>query len=59
MTLTEYFDPYNIDHIKAYRHLEKYGFWPEDFIPEDIEIENNWQISLLNKMAKAWIHYMI
>jgi len=55
MTLTEFFDPYSVEHLKAYRHLEKVGTWPPGFIPEKTDVEPYWQVSISNKMAKAWI----
>lgn len=37
MKLQDWFDPYNIDHIKAYDHLQKTGTWPEGFVSAGIE----------------------
>jgi hypothetical protein len=55
MTIYEFFDPYNMDHIEAYQHLGKTGHWPEGFLPENIEIAPLWQIRILEKLANAWI----
>jgi len=53
--LVEWFDVNNFDHIKAYNHLLIHGCWPEDFLPEDIEIPNVWQVGLANKLANAYV----
>lgn len=54
MKITDFFDPYNMEHIKAYNHLTTYGFWQEGFLPEDIEYPNGSEILLAFKMAGAW-----
>ena len=53
MKISQWFDANNIGHLKAYRHLERNGFWPTGFIPEDIEFENGWHILVLSKLADA------
>ena len=58
MTLHEWFDPYDYEHIRAYRQLEQHGFWPEGFIPDHIEIGRLWQVELTAKMAEAWLNAM-
>ena len=55
MTILEFFDPCNLDHLKAYRHLERTGCWPAGFVPEDITFPNCWQISLVGIMASKWL----
>ena len=55
----EWFDPNNINHIKAYSHLQKTGFWPTGFTPENIYIENGWQTILAFKIANMWIKYKL
>jgi hypothetical protein len=32
MNLADFFDPNNIEHIRAYRHLENTGSWPKSFL---------------------------
>jgi hypothetical protein len=56
-TIVDFFDPYNVEHLKAYRHLEKTGSWPKDFIPDELMdgINIAWQVELLGKMSKAWL----
>ena len=57
--LIEWFDPYNRDHVAAYRHLQTTGFWPEGFIPPGMEIPTYWNISVIGKLADAWINHML
>ena len=58
MTLYEWFDPYDYEHIRAYRYLERNGFWPEGYIPDHIAIGNLWQVEIGAKMAEAWMNAM-
>lgn len=55
MKISQWFDANNISHLNAYRHLERKGFWPAGFIPDDMEFENGWQILVLSKLADAWL----
>jgi hypothetical protein len=59
MTIVQWFDPENIQHIKAYKHLMVTGVWPEGFIPRGIEFPPTWQIELIGKMANLWIDSVI
>jgi len=56
---SDWFDPWNINHIKAYRHLQTVGMWPEDFIPKDIYMDIYWQLNIHRKMAELWVGSMI
>jgi len=59
-TFTEWFDPHNIEHIKAYRHLQQEGAWPSTFIkPSSALLETNWQILLAFKMANEWVKWKL
>jgi hypothetical protein len=55
MTITEFFNPHNVDHMVAYDHVMATGRWPEGFIPEGTVFSSVWQVELLGKMAYAWI----
>jgi len=59
MKIEEWFDPTDIEHIRAYVHLESTGCWPQDFIPADVEFNPPWQIRLTAKMAHFWKEHMI
>lgn len=54
-----WFDPYNMDHIAAYLHLQDNGRWPVGFLPNDVTCENLWQITIANKLADAWVKHMV
>jgi hypothetical protein len=61
MNIVEFFDPYNIEHIRAYRHLQEQGMWPVGFIPENVKkspVPSGWTILMVNKIADAWIDHM-
>ena len=53
--LCEWFDVSNIDHLKAYRHLEQHGSWPEGFIPENVNRNHMSTIVILGKLAGAYL----
>jgi len=59
MSLCEWFDPNNIDHLHAYHILQTTGNWPPNFVPKDIRIENGWQIIIASKLADEWIDYKL
>ena len=60
-TVTEFFDPYNVEHLKAYDHLCQTGSWPKGFLPEGIapgcvgKVEVDHLIEVVNNMANAWM----
>lgn len=59
MTITDYFDPEQISHIRAYQHLKDRGQWPEGFVPEDCEFVVGWQFDLAFKIANTWVEQML
>jgi hypothetical protein len=58
MDIIEFFDPYNKDHIKAYREMEQTA-WPKGFLPKDIYISEGWDIRIKNKIVNAWINHIL
>ncbi len=60
IALEDWFDPYDYEHIRAYRHLEQTGSWPEGFIPEMVTIRSDgiWHILIPAKMAQEWMKQM-
>lgn len=59
MTIIEFFDPYNIEHLKAFKYLMDTEIWPIDFyeeIPDNIEFPVNWKIILAGEMAYCWVN---
>jgi len=58
MTIVEFFNPMEIEHIKAYRYFEEHCHFPVGFAPDDIEYPKLWQVSLISKLAQYWIKYI-
>lgn len=56
--ITEWFDPHDLQHMKAYAILVDSGEWPEGFITDKTTFPNNWQIYLAYKLADAWMEHM-
>jgi len=57
MTITEWFDIHNPDHLQAHDCLVKEGSWPKDFIdnlPEDITFPPAWNIIIAYKIAEVY-----
>lgn len=57
----EWFDPYNVDHVHAYHHLQQTGSWPEGFIPEDmnIHVHFGWPVFIAEKLATAYVNRVL
>ena len=55
MTISDYFDENNKDHIKAYIYLSKNGVWPENFITNDIKFNATWHFDITLKLALKYI----
>ena len=55
ISFCEWFDVDNMEHLKAWQHLEKEGTWPKHFVPADVEMNNNWYLTCQVKMADAWL----
>ena len=55
MNILDFFNPIDIDHLKAYQHLQSTGMWPEGFIPERVDFSPNWQMLLQSRMADLWV----
>lgn len=51
----DWFDAENMNHLAAYKHLQKTGTWPKGFIPENVEMEAQWLIHVIDKIANQWI----
>lgn len=59
MDLTDFFDPYNIEHVKAYKCVMETGVWPVEFNKEmeekGIKRGYTWQVGIAMKIADAWV----
>jgi len=58
-SFTEWFDPYNDTHLRAYFMLQTTGMWPTYFLPVSIYMEPSWQAILAFKMANCWIDHKL
>jgi hypothetical protein len=57
ISIIDWFDVKNFDHIRAYKHLQYTGgFWPEGFIPDNVEMVLNWQFLLIAKLAQEYLN---
>ena len=59
LSLCKWFNPNDIDHLHAYHILQTKGVWPVDFVPKNIQLEQQWQIILAFKLANKWIDYKL
>ena len=58
VSILDWFDETDVEHIQAWANLEKYGFWPEGFVPDNIEFPQCWQVALAWRMAKRWTDHI-
>lgn len=59
MRVEDWFDPNNLEHIEAYRHLTKFGEWPAGFIPDEAVFAPAWFPQIAAKMADCWAKHML
>lgn len=57
--ITAWFNVNNIDHIRAYDHLERLGSWPKNFIPDHVTFPSLWAVIIANKLAAAYVEYRL
>jgi hypothetical protein len=61
-TVAGFFDPHNIEHLKAYKLLQQNGQWPDYFYQhlKGLDFQNGaWSILIANKMADAYIELIL
>ena len=56
---SDWFDPNNMQHLKAFKHLCDTGVWPEGFIPNTVELGNLWHFVAVSTLAKAWLEHKL
>jgi hypothetical protein len=61
ITIVDWFNPHNMEHLQAYKHLSHTGTWPKPFwdkILKDnqIEMTTAWQVALACKIADAFVN---
>jgi len=57
MSIVEWFNVKNRDHLLALKYLMQKGVWPEDFIPDDITFPGSWITQLYEKITIQFINY--
>jgi len=59
MSIVDYFDPKNIEHIKAFKYMQDTGTWPKKFWKEmeavGVEFLGAWHSSLAFKIADVYV----
>ena len=55
MIIWEWFDPTNVEHLKAFKQVSDSGFWPKDFIPENIQFPAGWEYFISSKLADLYM----
>ena len=56
---SDWFDPYNYEHLKAFSYLCDTGTWPKGFIPNTVELGSLWRFIAVSSMATAWLKYKL
>jgi hypothetical protein len=56
MNITDWFNPSDIKHLRAYEHLYTKGCWPEGFKPADVECQVGWDNILAQKIAMQHVN---
>jgi hypothetical protein len=59
LKIQDWFDPYDIDHVIAYKHLTQEGIWPAGFVPGYVTFNSGWVVAILGKLADAWVKHRI
>ena len=61
ISIVDWFNPHNLEHLQAYKDLNKTGFWPKEFwnkivVNDQIEMTNAWQVAIACKIANAFVN---
>ena len=59
VSIVDWFDIHDHEHLQAWSHLCTTGQWPEEFVPEGTEFQPPWQILISIKMADAWVSHTL
>lgn len=61
-SIIEFFNPHDVEHLKAYQYMEKKGTFPKKFYSKlkdefgrELTFEGCWQVGVAGKMAAAWL----
>ena len=61
-TITDFFDPLDMEHLKSYRYLKENGQWPEEFWAKikDLDFQKGlWNVGVTAKMTDAYLKLML
>lgn len=58
-SIIDFFDPHNLEHIKAYSVLVDSGVWPANFVPPLTVFPSGWHCLLAFKITDAWMEYSL
>ena len=61
MNLIDFFNPKNLEHVKAYYHLQHQGSWPSEFWEEikEMKIPEDWNVLIMQKLSDCWVEFML
>jgi hypothetical protein len=59
INVVNWFNPDDIEHLKAFRELNQTGMWPRGFIPEDVEVSGLWQVHIACILADRFIELQL
>ena len=51
----DWFDVKNMQHLRAFRELQRTGFWPEGFIQPHMSLPHMWDYIIKSKLADAYL----
>jgi hypothetical protein len=57
--ISQWFNPRNINHIRAYDHLMKSGTWPENFLPEGVLFDPHWRYLIDASITTVYVDNML
>lgn len=58
-SIIDWFDPCNINHLRAFKDIQDGIPWPDGFLPEDIEFPTLWLTTLMSKITDIYIDSML
>ena len=59
VNFSDWFDPNNLEHIRAFKHLCKTSTWPEGFIPEHVDQGPLWHFEAVAALARCWVNHIL
>jgi hypothetical protein len=55
VSIVDWFDHKQLQHLQAYQYLKETGLWPKFFIPAEIGFPVGWESSLAIKLADIFV----